>query len=93
MGKPRSVSWQSGHERPPTATLDVRPWEREPVRFLDNDPPRNRHFLTRHLHPDGDAIDVARRVESSFVPERYQLLGQSGELRSEGARCCRRLTR
>jgi homogentisate 1,2-dioxygenase len=45
------------HERPPTATLDVRPWQREPVRFLDNDPPRNRHFLTRHLHPDGDAIE------------------------------------
>src|SRR5581483_3580936 len=30
------------HLRPPTATLDVRAWERPMVRFLPNDPVRNR---------------------------------------------------
>lgn len=46
------------HERPPTATLEVRPWQREPVRLLPNEPLRNRHFLTHRLpHGGGDAID------------------------------------
>src|SRR5262249_38718306 len=45
------------HLRPPTATLDVRPWDRPEVRLLPNEPLRNRHFKT-HLLPagHGDAI-------------------------------------
>ncbi|HVN68918.1 MAG TPA: homogentisate 1,2-dioxygenase [Candidatus Binatia bacterium] len=41
------------HLRPPTATLDVRPWERPAVTFSANEPLRNRHFLTASLHPAG----------------------------------------
>jgi homogentisate 1,2-dioxygenase len=46
------------HLRPPTATLDVRPWERRPVRLDPNEPLRNRHFKT-HMLPleDTDAIE------------------------------------
>jgi homogentisate 1,2-dioxygenase len=46
------------HLRPPTATLDVRPWERAPIRFSANDPLRNRHFKTPQVARDGeDAIE------------------------------------
>ena len=46
------------HLRPPTATLDVRRWERPPVRFVENDPLRNRHFKTNAVAPSGlDAIE------------------------------------
>ena len=46
------------HLRPPTATLDVRRWERPPVRFVENDPLRNRHFKTKAIAPPGtDAIE------------------------------------
>jgi homogentisate 1,2-dioxygenase len=45
------------HLRPPTATLDVRPWERPTVTFLPNDPLRNRHFLTTRSGVRGDAVD------------------------------------
>jgi homogentisate 1,2-dioxygenase len=45
------------HLRPPTATLDVRPWERPTVTFLPNDPLRNRHFLTTRSAVRGDAVD------------------------------------
>lgn len=45
------------HVRPPTATLDVKPWERSPVRFVSNEPLRNRHFKTPQAAPQGlDAI-------------------------------------
>jgi homogentisate 1,2-dioxygenase len=44
------------HLRPPTATLDVRSWDRTPVRLLANDPLRNRHFKTAKLESQGDAI-------------------------------------
>jgi homogentisate 1,2-dioxygenase len=37
------------HLRPPTATLDVRPWERPAIRFSANEPLRNRHFKTPQL--------------------------------------------
>ena len=37
------------HLRPPTATLDVREWRREPAVYLANDPLRNRHFITSSL--------------------------------------------
>ncbi|HEY1975616.1 MAG TPA: homogentisate 1,2-dioxygenase [Candidatus Baltobacteraceae bacterium] len=46
------------HLRPPTATLDVRPWQRPEVRLLANEPLRNRHFKTHHLTaPATDAIE------------------------------------
>jgi homogentisate 1,2-dioxygenase len=46
------------HLRPPTATLDVRPWERPAIRFVENNPLRNRHFKTNSLHPpSSDAVD------------------------------------
>ncbi|HEY1680873.1 MAG TPA: homogentisate 1,2-dioxygenase [Candidatus Tumulicola sp.] len=46
------------HMRPPTATLDVRPWERPAVRYVQNDPLRNRHFKTAALQvPAGDAVE------------------------------------
>lgn len=46
------------HERPPTATLDVRPWERPAVRLSANEPLRNRHFKTAALELQGrDAIE------------------------------------
>ncbi len=46
------------HMRPPTATLDVLPWERPAVRYVPNDPLRNRHFKTAALGvPAGDAVE------------------------------------
>jgi homogentisate 1,2-dioxygenase len=47
------------HLRPPTATLDVRPWTRaeEPV-FQTNVPLRSRHFLTRRSAVTGDAVEA-----------------------------------
>lgn len=45
------------HLRPPTATLDVRPWERPFVRFMPNDPLRNRHFFTARTGVEGDLIE------------------------------------
>jgi homogentisate 1,2-dioxygenase len=46
------------HLRPPTATLDVRPWERSEVRLFANEPLRNRHFKTHQLPASGrDAIE------------------------------------
>lgn len=50
------------HLRPPTATLDVRPWDRPSVAFLPNDPLRNRHFKTAALQTGGDAIESRRAV-------------------------------
>jgi homogentisate 1,2-dioxygenase len=37
------------HLRPPTATLDVLPWERPAIQFVENDPLRNRHFKTQAI--------------------------------------------
>jgi homogentisate 1,2-dioxygenase len=46
------------HLRPPTATLDVRSWERPAIRFASNEPLRNRHFKTAELAlPGMDAIE------------------------------------
>ncbi len=45
------------HLRPPTATLDVKPWKRHAVHFEPNEPLRNRHFKTAALKTTGDAID------------------------------------
>ena len=45
------------HERPPTATLDVRPWQRAAVTLTPNDPLRNRHLRTQAIEPAAnDAI-------------------------------------
>jgi homogentisate 1,2-dioxygenase len=45
------------HLRPPTAIVRVEAWERPFVRFLPNDPLKNRHFFTaRHAH-EGDAVE------------------------------------
>lgn len=46
------------HLRPPTATLEVRAWERPPVRLAPNDPLRNRHFLSAGAEHSGDAIEA-----------------------------------
>ncbi len=46
------------HERPPTATLDVRAWDRPPVLLAPNEPLRNRHFKTPALSLSGaDALE------------------------------------
>ena len=46
------------HLRPPTATLDVRRWERTPIRFSPNEPLHNRHFKTPQVAREGeDAIE------------------------------------
>ena len=44
------------HERPPTATLDVRAWKRPAPVLSANDPLRNRHFETGKLERGSDAI-------------------------------------
>ncbi|MGZ3497470.1 MAG: homogentisate 1,2-dioxygenase [Vulcanimicrobiaceae bacterium] len=46
------------HLRPPTATLEVRPWNRPAVRFNSNDPLRNRHIKTQNVKISGDAVDA-----------------------------------
>ncbi|HET9097075.1 MAG TPA: homogentisate 1,2-dioxygenase [Candidatus Baltobacteraceae bacterium] len=46
------------HLRPPTATLDVRPWHRAQIKLHGNEPLRNRHFKTAGLSTGGDAIDA-----------------------------------
>ena len=45
------------HLRPPTATIDVRAWDRPAAMFVPNEPLRNRHFKTARIHTGGDAID------------------------------------
>ena len=45
------------HLRPPTATLEVRSWNRPSVRLLANEPLRNRHFKTSAVPLGGDAIE------------------------------------
>ncbi|MGB6985758.1 MAG: homogentisate 1,2-dioxygenase [Candidatus Aquilonibacter sp.] len=50
------------HERPPTATLEVRAWDRPAAVFVPNEPLRNRHFKTARIHTGGDAIDSRRTL-------------------------------
>jgi homogentisate 1,2-dioxygenase len=46
------------HLRPPTATLDIRPWPRPVARFTANEPLRNRHLRTQAIHSDArDALE------------------------------------
>ncbi len=44
------------HEHPPTATLEVRPWQRPKIDFLPNQPLRNRHLRTDKVRATGDVI-------------------------------------
>lgn len=44
------------HLRPPTATLEVRPWKRAAIHFEENQPLRNRHIRTQDSKAGGDAI-------------------------------------
>jgi homogentisate 1,2-dioxygenase len=46
------------HLQPPTATLDVQPWKRPMVRFLPNDPVRNRHWFTSRAVGEGNAVEA-----------------------------------
>ena len=46
------------HLRPPTATLDVKPWKRTAPKFEPNEPLRNRHFRTCRSTLRGDAVDA-----------------------------------
>ncbi|MFZ0032883.1 MAG: homogentisate 1,2-dioxygenase [Candidatus Cybelea sp.] len=55
------------HVHPPTATLDVRPWERPPIAFAENDPLRNRHLKSASLLLEG----------SDPIASRTPLLGNS----------------
>jgi len=41
------------HLHPPTATLDVRPWERRAITFAANEPLRNRHVKSAALQLEG----------------------------------------
>ena len=78
------------HLRPPTATLDVRPWERPAVVFDANDPLRNRLFHTASLRvADDDAIasrtpllgndDVAIAVAVANRPMEYFYRNTGGD--------------
>jgi homogentisate 1,2-dioxygenase len=48
------------HLRPPTATLDVKPWAKPSAKLLPNEPLRNRHFKTAAVETRGDAIESRR---------------------------------
>ncbi|MGC2130828.1 MAG: homogentisate 1,2-dioxygenase [Candidatus Aquilonibacter sp.] len=50
------------HLRPPTATLEVRAWDRPAVQLMPNEPLRNRHFKTAGIQTGGDAIDSRRAL-------------------------------
>jgi homogentisate 1,2-dioxygenase len=45
------------HLRPPTATLDVRPWNRSSATFVANEPLRNRHLKSAALSLGPDPIE------------------------------------
>ncbi len=46
------------HLHPPTATLDVRSWDRPQPRLKANEPLRNRHFKTARIATSGDAVSA-----------------------------------
>ncbi len=50
------------HLRPPTATIEVHPWDRPASTFTPNEPLRNRHFKTARIATGGDAIESRRPV-------------------------------
>ncbi len=45
------------HLRPPTATVEVRSWERRPLQLRANEPLRNRHFKTARIQLGDDPIE------------------------------------
>ncbi len=49
------------HVHPPTATLDVRSWDRPAPAFMPNEPLRNRHLKTGSLPMDGGEAIASRR--------------------------------
>jgi homogentisate 1,2-dioxygenase len=78
------------HLRPPTATLDVRSWERPAVVFSANEPLRNRHFKTPQLAQPGlDAIesrtpllgneDIVLSIASAERPMEYFYRNTGGD--------------
>ena len=78
------------HLRPPTATLDVRPWQRPAFRLIPNEPLRNRHFKTQQLSlGGGDAIesravvlgndDIVVSVASAERPMEYFYRNTGGD--------------
>jgi homogentisate 1,2-dioxygenase len=77
------------HLRPPTATLDVKAWDRPARRFLRNDPLRNRHFLTGKSRAPGDAVaarvpilgndDIAISVTDVDAPMTYFYRNAGGD--------------
>jgi homogentisate 1,2-dioxygenase len=78
------------HLRPPTATLDVRSWERPAVVFSPNEPLRNRHFKTPQLAQPGlDAIesrtpllgneDIVLSIASAERPMEYFYRNTGGD--------------
>ncbi|MBV8246200.1 MAG: homogentisate 1,2-dioxygenase [Candidatus Eremiobacteraeota bacterium] len=46
------------HVHPPTATLEVREWERPGAHLHANDPLRNRHIQTQRSNVAGDAVEA-----------------------------------
>jgi homogentisate 1,2-dioxygenase len=78
------------HLRPPTATLDVRSWERPAVTFSPNEPLRNRHFKTPQVAQPGlDAIesrtpllgneDIVLSIASAERPMEYFYRNTGGD--------------
>lgn len=78
------------HLHPPTATLDVRPWNRATVTFASNEPLRNRHLKTASLHLEGgDPVtsrvpllgnnDVAISVAAATKPMEYFYRNTGGD--------------
>ncbi|HEY1883149.1 MAG TPA: homogentisate 1,2-dioxygenase [Candidatus Cybelea sp.] len=78
------------HLRPPTATLDVLPWDRPAIAFSANEPLRNRHFKTPQLAQSGlDAIesrtpvlgneDIVLSIASAERPMEYFYRNTGGD--------------
>ncbi|HVR45830.1 MAG TPA: homogentisate 1,2-dioxygenase [Candidatus Binatia bacterium] len=78
------------HLRPPTATLDVRPWSRPERRLVANEPLRNRHLKTQSLRLSGtDPIesrtpllgndDVVISVAQAEAPMEYFYRNTGGD--------------
>jgi len=77
------------HLRPPTATLEVRAWDRPSAAFVPNDPLRNRHFKTARIHTGGDAIesrhtllgneDVVISIAQADTPMEYWYRNTGGD--------------
>ncbi len=77
------------HLRPPTATLEVRAWDRAATHFIPNDPLRNRHFKTAAVKIGGDAIssrkpmlgnsDIVLSVAQADKPMEYWYRNTGGD--------------